>query len=111
MLTSTGILAISDEPKETVANGGAYFDFLGIAADHYQGNKKYHYYKVHLYVPTKSLSEAREKLLPKKIINVHCGYWVANKYTYDGKESIGNQLQVSWSGISILGWFLNRKQE
>jgi len=108
MLTATGIIAINDEPKETIATGGAYFDFQGLSADHYQGNNKYHYYKVHLYVPTKFLEEARDKLKPKKVLNVHAGYWVANKYTYEGKESIGNQLQVSWNGISILGWFTRR---
>jgi hypothetical protein len=110
MLSATGIIAINDEPKEVVATGGAYFDFQGVAPDNYQGSKKYHYYKVHLYVPTKCLAEAREKLQVKKILHVHAGYWVASKYTYEGKETIGHQLQVSWNGVAIIGWFGQRAE-
>jgi hypothetical protein len=108
MLTATGIIAISDDPKETATTGGSYFDFQGIAADHYQGSNKYHYYRVHMYVPTKFLEAARDQLKAKKVLNVHAGYWIANKYTYEGKESIGNQLQTNWSSCVILGWFHSR---
>jgi hypothetical protein len=111
MLSVTGILGLMEDPKETPAKGGAYFNFLAVAADNLQGGK-YHHYSVSVYIPEANLEEARKKLQTKKVINVHSGYWSAAKIpNKEGKEFTANQLSTSWRGISVLGWFNSRTKD
>lgn len=112
MLTATGIVAISEDPKETQAKGGVYFNFQAIAADHFLGSSKYHYYLTSIFVPEVNLEEARNKLRAKKVINIHAAYWSAAKIPgKDGKEFVANQLNTAWRGVTVLGWFENRKTD
>ncbi len=112
MLSVTGIVALTEDPKEVPAKGGAYFNFQAVAADTLQGSGKYHHYSVSVYVPETNLEEARKKLQAKKVINIHSGYWSAAKIpNKEGKEFTANQLTTSFRGVTILGWFNSRKEE
>jgi hypothetical protein len=112
VLTATGIIALTEDPKETPAKGGVYFNFLAIAADNLQGSGKYHHYSVSVYIPETNLEEARKKLQAKKVINIHSGYWSAAKIPgKEGKEFVANQLSTTWRGIAVLGWFQSRTKD
>lgn len=113
MLTVCGIIAIdkNDDIQLKEVSGGVMFRFTAVSADRKEGSGKYHYYKVSLFVPEKDVEEAMKLLQPRKVIQIHNGCWNANKYTFEGKEYQGNTLTLHWSGISVLGWFENRKKE
>lgn len=111
MLSVSGIIAIVDEPQEKTFNGGAYFNFTAIAADPSVQDKR-HTYKASMFVPEKALETAREQLQSKKVIQIHHGWWQTSELTDDktGKQFTVNNLKISWTSCTVLGWFNNRKK-
>lgn len=108
MLSVHGIIAIMSEPEERQTKTGTFFRFKSVSADTKTGVR--HYYNTSIFVGERDLEQARRELKLKKVVQITHGSWDAKEYIKEDKTLIGNNLNLNWNNIAILGWFANRQE-